>query len=109
MAPGNGGICLFKSVENIRQEIRWNSFAGINNADLDSRVYPLQQDLNAPSFRGKLDGVAKQIPENLLQSIWITGKRSIQRINHCLETNTFRRRRADAPSQLLQLQWLEDQ
>src|SRR5215470_19822235 len=94
MAPGNGGICLFKSVENIRQEIRWNSFAGINNADLDSRVYPLQQDLNASSFRGKLDRVVEQIPENLLQSIWITGKRSVQRINGCLKVNTFCRRHA---------------
>src|SRR5215469_5737794 len=88
--PSHGRVRLFKPIEYVRQELRGNTFASIDNAYFYLRIYLLQQKLNTPSFWCKLDGVIEEVPENLLKSIRITGNRSTEGVNYRLEANAFR-------------------
>src|SRR5581483_1695612 len=77
-------VRLAKSVENVRKEIRRDSFAGVADCDFNVRVNPTQIDLDASVSGREFDCVRDQIPNNLLQSIRIAGDQSDVRVQHRL-------------------------
>src|SRR5215831_4628552 len=85
----HGRVRLFKPIEYVRQKLRGNTFASIDNAYFYLRIYSLQQNLNTSSFWCKLDGVIEEVPENLLKSMRINRNRSTEGINYRLEANAF--------------------
>jgi hypothetical protein len=50
-----------------------NTFTGISYADIDMRLSARQHHTNLSTLWSRLDGIAKEIPKNLLQSIRIPG------------------------------------
>ena len=68
-------IGLPKAVEDIRQEFRADANACIAYRNLDVRVVALDLNADSPSSRRKLYGIAKEISENLLQTVRVAGTR----------------------------------
>ena len=68
--PLNRTVGLFKGAKNLLQPLFRNSDAGIDDADGQRFPRYLGRDLDGAGF-GKLDGVAHQIVQNLLDAILI--------------------------------------
>ena len=54
---GGAGVGLAEAVEDERQERGGDALAGVDHVDLQVRVDPLEQDLDAAALGRELDGV----------------------------------------------------
>ncbi len=66
-------IRLAESLEDIREEVPVDADAGVCDAYCRRRCVALKRDNDPAAGRGELDGVGEKIPEDLLQSLGITG------------------------------------
>ena len=68
MPPGRRAVGLPEAVEHMRKKIRPDPFACIADDDFDVIGSPCDRDINAAIFRRELDGVAQEVPDDLLES-----------------------------------------
>src|SRR2546428_2755833 len=80
-------VRLTKAIKNIRQEFGSNTNAGIDHRNLNSKV--LLRNLN-PDFsavRRELDGITKEIPKDLLETVGVAKHHTIARFNLSFKLN----------------------
>src|SRR5690606_4774033 len=68
VAASHRGVGLSKPLENVRQELRRNPFAGVAYRDFQVGIHTFEKHLNPASLRCELDRVREKIPNDLLQS-----------------------------------------
>ncbi len=85
--PGRRSVGLAEAVEDVRQEFGPDADAGVDDADLDVRVDPLQEHLDAAPLGRELDGVREEVPDDLLEPCGIAGDRTCERIEHLLNAD----------------------
>ena len=61
-----GFIGFIKALENPDEIVRWNSFSGIFDGELNMAVLPGNTDINTAAGWGELDGVVNEINKDLL-------------------------------------------
>jgi len=83
--PGRRGIRLPETLKHERQEIRANTDACVLDHNLNVRIYPLQDDLDASARGCELDRVGQEVPQNLLQTARITSNQPNARIQQCVD------------------------
>src|SRR5271170_2238562 len=71
MAAGGGSIGLTKPVENERKKLWLDTLAGVNHANFQMGVHSFQHHLDAAAFRGELHRIREQVPQYLLQTVYI--------------------------------------
>src|SRR5262245_47940473 len=64
----HAAVALRETVEHVRQDIRLDPDAGVGDADFGAVAIGAQTYGHAPSRRRELDGVAHQVPDDLLQA-----------------------------------------
>src|SRR5271170_337860 len=82
-------ISLLKPVENIRQKVGCDAFAGIAHMDFHVRSDPLEPYLDLSALGSELNSVVKDVPEDLSQAIRISGNRSGKGIHYRLQADAF--------------------
>jgi hypothetical protein len=70
---GGGGVGLAEAVKDVGQEGGVDAFASVGDADDDAAIGA--GDVNADGAAGgrELDGVAEQVPDDLLEAVGIAG------------------------------------
>ena len=66
MHTGDGCISLPEPLEDVREKIWRDTFAGILDGDVDVRILALQPHMHPPALRCELHCVGEQVPANLL-------------------------------------------
>ena len=92
MWPTGGGVGLAETIKDVREELRCDPFAGVDDTYLEMRIDALEQHLNATVTRREFDRVREQVPEHLLQSTWVAIHRLCEPIEHGVKTNALRLR-----------------
>ena len=85
VAAGRRGVGLAEPLEDVRQELGPDAHAGVDDGDLDVRVDPLQEHLDAAPLGRELHGVGQQVPDDLLEPGRVARDRAGQRVEHLLE------------------------
>ena len=93
MVARERAVGLAEALEEMRQELRRDAFAGVADAQLDVRVDALEANLHASVPRRELDRIRQQVPDNLLQPLRIAGNRNARLIDGGLQPDALRRRR----------------
>lgn len=89
MPTRDSGIGLTKAVEDVRQEVWFNSDTGVLDCYLHMGVNAFEDDLDVTAFRRELHCVAEQIPKDLMQASRIAPHRPNLGIDQCLDANGF--------------------
>ena len=66
MLSGCSRFRLSKTIEDIWQKVRVNTFPGVAHADFDVRIDPFEPDLDSAAAWRELDRIRKKIPDDLL-------------------------------------------
>src|SRR5689334_6982634 len=61
-------ICLAKTIEDVRQKLRYDADTRVNNRKLRVCAVELSGDAHLPAGFGELDRVRNEVPGNLLQT-----------------------------------------
>src|SRR5262249_11220229 len=77
---GAGHIALAERFKNIRKKLWIDTFTGVADDDLNIRIGPLESNVDPAAFRCELDCIREQVPDDLLQSLWVTGDLAGKRI-----------------------------
>ena len=72
VSPRRCAVALNERFEDMRKKLLIYSLAAIADAELNFGVIMLQRNLDAAVLRGKLDRVANQVRENLVETFTIT-------------------------------------
>src|SRR5215472_5581090 len=82
-------VRLAKSIEDVRQEFGFNAQASVSDRNVCLRIHRVNPNAHPTMLGRKLNRVAEQVPEDLLQAIWIAHhwKRARPEIN--LKINLF--------------------
>ena len=91
--PRGGGVGLAEAVEDVGEELGLDADAGVDDADLDVRVDPLQEDLDLAALGRELDGVGEEVPDDLLEAGGVAGDGTGERIEHLVDADAPWRRR----------------
>ena len=83
------GVGLAEAVEDVRQEFGLDAHAGVDDADLDVRVDPLQQHLHLAALGRELHGVGEQVPDDLLEPCGVAGDGARERVEHLLDADAL--------------------
>jgi hypothetical protein len=73
MHATSAGFGLPEGIEDEREELGRDPAPAVGHGDLDVRAHALEHDLHRPALRRELDGVGQQVPDELLQTVRITG------------------------------------
>src|SRR5262245_45941051 len=65
--PGDAAVGLAKPVEDMGQEFRSDSYAGVGHLDFSLSVRISESNFDGVTRRCELDGVVRQIPDHLLK------------------------------------------
>ena len=74
--PRGRSVGLAEAVEDVGQEFGLDADAGVDDADLDMRVDPLQQDLDLPPLGVNLTALASRFQTTCCRRAAIAGDRS---------------------------------
>src|SRR5215475_8476287 len=75
-------VSLAEPLEDVRQELRLDAYAGVADSDLDLVSSAPQSRFNAPTFVRELDRVREQIPYGLLQAAGVAKNNVAVGVNH---------------------------
>src|SRR6185437_3852981 len=87
MSTRNSRIRLTEAIEDERQEVRFDSDAGVLDSYLHMGVDTFEDDFDATAFGRELHGIAEQIPKYLLQARRIATHWSDLGVDQCLDAN----------------------
>ena len=73
MRPRRAAVGLPKTLKDMRQKIRADALAIVGDLKVHVRIVLKGANASLPSRWRKLDGVREQIPDNLLQTMRVTG------------------------------------
>jgi Putative transposase len=85
-------IGLAKSFEDDRQHFGANADADVSDANHDLRPHALDPNVHPAMPRRELHGVRQEIPEHLLQPLWIPADWTRCRVTPCLNLEVLLRR-----------------
>jgi hypothetical protein len=57
-------VGLAEAVEDVGEELGLDAHAGVDDADLQMRIDPLEEHLHLAALRRELDGIGEQIPDD---------------------------------------------
>ena len=87
--PRRAGVGLAEAVEDVREELGLDAHAGVDDADLDVRVDPLQEHLHLAALGRELHGVGEQVPDDLLEPGEVAGDGAGERIEHLVDADAL--------------------
>src|SRR4029453_1550938 len=64
----DGPVCLLKSIEDLRKEMRFDSHTGSGRGDPGARICSPQRYRDPAALRRELDGIGEQVPHDLLKT-----------------------------------------
>src|SRR5262249_12400145 len=65
-------VGLTETGKDVREKIRTDALTGVAHGDLDLRLALSQLHLHASAPRCELDRVREQVPNDLLQALWVS-------------------------------------
>jgi len=71
-----GAVGLTEVLEDVRQKVGTDPRAVIGDDDLGLLARALERDFDPTAFGRELDGVRQQVPDHLLQAVWVAGDRA---------------------------------
>src|SRR5262249_38823497 len=83
-------LALAQAIEDERQGLGADASAGIADDDLDVRPDPLQLDLDPSIFRGELDRVLQQVPDDLLKTPGVAAHQEARHFENWLNPDALR-------------------